>query len=202
MNPDQKTNIELSVSVLCESLFSAWSYYHLLRGLYEGGREHPEVLARFGWFFDQSWRAIFEGFFATTGTLLDRKKNTYSLPNLVTLVRKYGDDDLKQLLPKVEACLSEKNSPLAKIKSWRHEVVAHRKWGSDDTFHMNYKMHLNELESALVQLEATINYLSRYVLGIHNDTRSGSLRLLDMGRSLFATLAAGIANEPANGSSA
>jgi AbiU2 len=180
-----------------ESLFSAWSYLHLLRGLHEGGRDNPVVLARFGWLFDQAWRAVFDGFFAKVGTLLDSTKSTYSLPNLVTLVRRYGDTELKQLLPEVEACLSEKSGPLAKIKNWRHEAVAHRSSeGQEESFHADNKMNLADLESALTQLEEALNYLSWNVLGIHNNIRDGSDGLVEDGRSMFASLAVGIANTP------
>lgn len=201
MNSDQNANIDAAVKALSESLCSAWSYFHLLRGIHEGGRENPEVLKRFGPLFDQAWQAIFEGFFAKAGTLLDSTKSTYSLPYLITLVRRYGDADLKQLLPEVEACLSDNDSPLAKIKSWRHEAVAHRPLGGrGETFYTNNKMGLDDLESALIQLEEALNHLSWNVLGIHNDTRTGSMRLVKEGRSLFTSLAAGIANGPEGGS--
>ena len=199
MNPDQKANIDAMVVALSKSMFSAWSYLHVLRGLHEGGRDNPLVLARFGWLFEQVWRAVFDGFFAKVGTVLDSTKSTYSLPNLVTLVRRYGDPELKQLLPEVEACLSEKNGPLAKIKNWRHAAVAHRSLESqDESFHADNKMNVAELESALVQLEEALNHLSLNVLGIHNDTRNGSKGLIVQGRSMFASLALGIAGAPKN----
>lgn len=199
MNSDQHSNIDAAVRALSGSLSSAWSYFHLLRGLHEGGRENPEVLKRFWWLFDQAWRAIFDGFFAKAGTLLDSTKSTYSLPNLVTLVRKYGDADLKQLLPEIEACLSDKDSPLSKIKSWRHRAVAHSpQGGRDETFYTTNKMNLDDLEGALMQLEEALNHLSWNVLSIHHDTRSGSACLVEDGRSLFASLAVGIANKPKN----
>lgn len=90
MNSDHKTNIDEIVTALAESLFSAWSHFHLLRGLHEGGRQHPVVLERFDQLFYQMWQAAFDGFFAKVGTLLDRSKSNYSLPNLIKLVRKYG----------------------------------------------------------------------------------------------------------------
>lgn len=197
MNSDQKANIDTAVRALSESLFSAWSYFHLLRGIHEGGRENPEVFKRFGVLFDQAWRAIFEGFFAKAGTLIDSTKSTYSLPNLATLVRKYGDANLKQLLPEIEACFSDKDSPLEKIKNWRHKAIAHHSVeGREEEFYTNNKMNLDDLESALTQLEKALNHLSWNVLGIHNDTRTGSTGLMEEGRSLFTSLAVGIANEP------
>lgn len=197
MNTDQKANIDSAVKALSKSLFSAWSYFHLLRGFHEGGRENPVVLNRYGWLFDQAWRAIFEGFFAKSGTILDSTKSMHSLPNLVTIIRRYGDSELKQLLPEVEACLADKDSPLERIKSWRHQAVAHHpREGRDEAFYTNNRMNLDDLESALVQMEEALNHLSFNVLGIHNDTRSGSAGLVKEGRSLFASIAVGIANMP------
>jgi len=190
MNPDHQTNIDEVVTALAESLFSAWSHFHLLRGLHEGGRQHPVVLERFDQLFDQMWQAAFDGFFAKAGTLLDRTKSTYSLPNLITLVRKYGDSDLKQLLPEIEACLAEQDSPLAKIERWRHKVVAHHtRSGRDSVFYIDNKMNLDDLEGALAQLEALLNHVSSAVLGVYNDTR-GSKDLVEEGIALFACLAA------------
>ena len=58
---------------------------------------------------------IFDGFFAKLGGCsLDTTKSTHSLPNLVTLIGKYGDAELKQLLPEVEVCLSEKGGAFAR----------------------------------------------------------------------------------------
>ncbi|MGQ0525531.1 MAG: AbiU2 domain-containing protein [Betaproteobacteria bacterium] len=143
--------------------------------------------------FDQTWRAVFDGFFARAGTLLDATKSTYSLPNLVTLIRRYGDAELRQLLPEVEACLSEKDGAIAKIRNWRHETVAHRTTAQrDPDFHATNKMTLADLEGALKQLEEALNHLSWHVLSIHNDTRSGSDGLVDEGKRLFAVIGVGL----------
>lgn len=196
MSSDQKDNIDVTVRALSESLTLAWGYFHLLRGLHEGGRENPEVLKRFDRLFDQAWQAIFEGLFAKVGTLLDKTKSTYSLPNLVIIVRRLGDADMKQFLPEVEACLSNNNSLLAKIKSWRHEAVAHSpQSGRDEEFYKNNKMNLDDLECALMRLEGILNHPSWNVLGIHNDARTGSAGMVKEGCALFTSLAVGIADE-------
>ena len=192
VNADQKANIEEAVQVLCESLFSAWSYFHLLRGLNEGAPGNPEVVEQFSWVFEQIWRAVFDGFFGRVGTLIDATRSTYSLPNLLTLIRRYGDADLKQLLPEVEACFAEKDSAIAKIRKWRHEAVAHRSTARDEDFYVTNKMSLPDLEGALRQLEDALNHLSWHVLSTHNDTRSGSEGLIDEGKRLFASLSKGL----------
>jgi AbiU2 len=197
MNTDQETNINEAVKSLSESLFKAWSYFHILRGFYEGHQSNPEVIKRFNWLFDQAWNAIFDSLFAKVGTLLDRTKGPHSLPNLVTLISRYGDDDLKQLLPEVKKYLSEENRALAKIKNWRDNAVAHSTAkGQGEAFYVDNKMGLTELENMLMELEEALNHLSRNTIGIHNDIRNGSTGLIEEGRSLFATLAAGIVNEP------
>jgi hypothetical protein len=190
MNSDQQANVEGNVTALVESLFSAWSHFHLLRGIHEGVRQHPIVLERFDQLFDQMWQAAFDGFFAKAGILLDRSKNTYSLHSLITQVRKLNDSNLKPILHDIETCLAEEDSTFAKIKKWRHEVVAHHtKSGCNSAFYIDNKMNLDDLEGALTQLEALLNRVSIAVLGVHNDTRESEY-LVEEGIALFACLAA------------
>jgi hypothetical protein len=141
---------------------------------------------------DRAWRAVFDGFFAKVGTLLDNTKGTHSLPNLVILIRRYGSAELKQLIPEVESSLAKKGSSLSKLRNWRHDAVAHHAADRDSNFYTDNKMTLTEIEDALIQLEALLNHLSWNVLAIHNETRSGFEGLVDDGKSLFALAAAGI----------
>lgn len=123
------------VEALGKSMAQAWSYFYVLKGIHEGAKASPSVTARFPWLMDQIWRAMLDAFFAKVGTLIDSTSSTYSLPNLITLVRRYGDAELKALIPEAEACLSEKAGPLAKIKNWRHSKVAHQSArGDPDSF--------------------------------------------------------------------
>ena len=194
MNSDQKANIEAAVLALGQNLTCAWSYFHLLRGINQGSRQSPEVIERFGILYDRTWRAIFDGFFAKVGTLLDNTRSTHSLPNLVTLIRRYGSAELKQLIPEVELRLTKKGSSLSKLRNWRHDAVAHHAADLDPNFYTDNNMNLTEIEDALVQLEDLLNHLSLNVLNIHNETRKGFESLVDDGKSLFAFTAAGIRN--------
>lgn len=196
MNVDQKSNIDAAVHALGQSLASAWSYFFLLRGVNQGSKQSPEVVDQFGLFLDCAWRAIFDGFFSKVGTILDKTKSTHSLPNLITLIRKYGDSDLTQLIPVVEECLSRKGSPLQKLQKWRHMAVAHNAAkGRKPGFYVENKMTLTEIEGALVQLEDLLNHLSWNVLALHNDTHSGFERIVDDGKTFFACTAAGIQSD-------
>lgn len=65
MNADQQANIETMVRAISETLFSAWSYFHLLEGFHAGSKSHPVVVQKFDRLFDQVWRAVF-----TLGLLL------------------------------------------------------------------------------------------------------------------------------------
>ncbi len=192
MNADQKTNIDAAVLALGENLACAWSYFHLLRGIDQGRLQSPEVIERFSMLYDRAWRAVFDGFFAKVGTLLDNTKSTHSLPNLVTLIRRYGSAELKQLIPEVELSLTKKGSSLSKLRNWRHDAVAHHAADRNPNFYTDNQMNLTEIEGALVQLENLLNHLSWNVLNIHNETRSGFEALVDDGKSLFAFTAAGI----------
>ncbi|MGD9984839.1 MAG: hypothetical protein AB7S51_11885 [Porticoccaceae bacterium] len=194
MNSDQEANIKASVLALGQNLACAWSYFFLLRGFDQGRRQDTEVVKRFGLLYDRAWCAIFDGFFAKVGTLLDNTKGTHSLPNLIILIRRYGSPELKRLLPEVESCLTKKDTPLQKLKNWRHDAVAHDAADRAAEFHIDNRMTLTEIEDALTQLEGLLNQLSWNVLAIHNDTRSGFESLVEDGKSLFACAAAGIRN--------
>lgn len=89
--------------------------------------------------------------------------------------------------------MSEKSSPLAKIKNWRHFNIAHRTArGNEDSFYVDNKMNLKEIEGALEQLDEAINHLSWNVLSIHNDTKSAFEPLIDEGKALFLSASNGL----------
>lgn len=89
--------------------------------------------------------------------------------------------------------MAERTGALAKIKNWRHSQVAHRTThGSSDSFHVENKMDLPEIEGALKQLDEAINHLSWHVLSIHNDTNSAFEPLAAEGKKLFSVVATGL----------
>lgn len=202
MNVKQRTNIDAMIRVIAETLFSAWSYFHLLQGFHQGSKAHPVVVQQFDRLFDQVWRAVFDGLFAKAGTLIDRMKGTYSLPNILTIARRYADPELKPIVKDVEARLKARDGPLAKIESWRHEVVAHRTpAGREALFYVNNEMHLDDIAAGLSQLEELLNTISLEVLKVHNDTETGSEDLVQQGAALFACIAerrAACADSPPN----
>jgi len=177
---------------LGQNLTVAWSYFHLLRGMDQGRLQNPEVADRFGMLYDRAWCAVFDGLFSKVGTLLDNTKGTNSLPNLITLVRRYGTAELRQLTSGVESSLATKGSSLSKLRNWRHDAVAHDAFDRSPEFHTDNKMTLTEIEGALAQLEDLLNRLSWNVLGIHNETRSAFEGLVGDGKALFASTAAGL----------
>ncbi len=190
MNADQHARLEAMVNAISETLFSAWSYFHLLEGFHTGSKSHPVVVQKFERLFDQVWRAVFDGLFSKAGTLIDRTKNTYSLPHLVKLAIRYGNADLKAVARSVGARLNADDGPLKKIESWRHEAVAHRTPNArTDIFYKNNKMNLTEVADGLRQLEQLLNELSMEALRVHNDTETGSLDLVQQGTELFACVA-------------
>ena len=188
------------VRAIAESLFSAWNYLHLLQGFQQGTKAHPIVVQQFERLFDQIWRGVFDGLFAKVGTLIDRTKSTYSLPNLLTMARRYGRAALKVSVAEVEACLNAQDGPLAKIESWRHNVVAHRTTdGREAAFYIDNKMNLEDIATALTQLEKLLSTISRKVIREDIDTESGSEDLVQQGAALFAHIAerlAGRAERP------
>ncbi len=193
MNADQRKNVDEMVEALGRSMARAWSYFYVLKGFHEGAKASPEVGGKFGWLLTEVWRGLFDAFFAKVGTLIDASSSTYSLPNLIKLVRRYGDADLKALIPEAEACLSEQAGPIAKIRNWRHAHVAHRTTrGDQDAFYAENSMNLAQIDVALKQLNEAINHLSWNVLGIHSDTNSAFEGLVAEGLALFKATARGM----------
>lgn len=198
MNSDQRANLEAMVEALGKSMAQAWSYFYVLKGMNEGAKASPAAIERFPWLLDQVWRGMFDAFFAKAGTLIDTTPSTHSLPNLIKLVRRYGDAELKGLLPEAEACLVEKNGALARIRNWRHSHVAHGTVrGKEESFYIDNKMDVMEIEGALKQLDEAINHLSWNVLSIHNDTNSAFEPLVAEGRELFMAVANGLRGKDA-----
>ena len=190
MNADRQANIETMAGAISETLFSAWSYFHLLEGFHNGSKSHPVVVQKFDRLFDQLWRAVFDGLFSKAGTLIDRTKNTYSIPHLVTMVIRYGESDAKSVARSVQARLNADDGPLKKIESWRHEVVAHRTPnGRADIFYKDNKMNLPEIADGLRKLEQLLNELSLCAMRVVHDTETGSLDLVKQGTDLFGCVA-------------
>ena len=187
MNVDQHRNIELLIESISKSLFAAWSYFHLLQGMHDGSKANPSVVVKFDRLFDQLWRAVFDALFAKVGTLIDGTPGTQSLPSLITMVRRYGNLELKSVLKEVLAELEAKEGPLAKFESWRHKAVAHRtKDAQLADFHLANKMNLEEVVSGLRTLQLLLNAVSMNVLRIHNDTETGSKDLIKQCNDLFS----------------
>lgn len=193
MNPDQRTNLETMVEALVVNMAQAWSYFYVLKGINEGAKTQPAAVEPFYWLLDQLWRGMFDALFAKAGTLIDTTRNTYSLTNLVQLTRKYGDAELKRLIPHVEILLDSKTGTLAQIKNWRHEHGAHGTVrGNQDTFCIDNKLVLEDIERALMQLDEAINHLSCNVLSVHHDTNSAFEPLVAEGKRLFMAVANGV----------
>jgi hypothetical protein len=136
---------------------------------------------------------VFEALFAKVGTLLDATKGTESIPHLINLLRRQDDSPLKPLLSSVQSRLSAKDGPFAKVKAWRHQIVAHRTPSiSDDTFYSANPMKLADVEEMLIEAEKLVNTLSVSVLAVRNDTRTGSTALIQEGIDLFTALSGGM----------
>src|SRR3546814_3593282 len=93
MNADQEHNIREAVRVIGETLFRAWSYLHVMRGLQRGARANTQRVEKHALALDVIYRALFDALFASVGTVLDRTRSTYSLPNLINMITRYGIAD-------------------------------------------------------------------------------------------------------------
>lgn len=192
MNPDQRANLDAAVLSVGKSLVVTWSYFHVLRGLDNGRLQNPNVVLQHGLFYDRLWRVAFDAFFAKVGIVLDTKRNNYSLPNLLTLARRYGTPELRRPLLEIQNEIDDENSSLAKLKRWRHEIVAHKPTIQvDSDFHAKNGMTLSEIEAALGMLDDYLNRISFNFLSIHSEHRSVFEAVVQQAESMFAACARG-----------
>jgi hypothetical protein len=192
VHADHHASVNAAARAVGESLAIAWAHFHLLRGLDNGRRAHPQVAARVPLLYDRMWRAAFDAFFAKVGVLLDAKRGTHSLLSFLTLARRHGGQEVRAALPAIEAHLSDADSSLAKLKRWRHEVVAHKPANQNaEEFHAENRMTLTEIESALLQLDDFFNQISLNALSLHSEHRSAFESIVGQAESLFAAASEG-----------
>ena len=197
MQADHKANLDAVARAVGESLVLAWAHFHLLRGLDNGRLKHPGVVTRFELLYDRLWRAAFDAFFAKVGTLLDNRRDSVSLLSFLVLARRCVDSEAKKALPAIEVELSNEGTPLAKLKRWRHEGVAHKSAAHDAVeFHTQNKLTLTQIEDALGRLDEYFNQISLNVLGFHGEHRSAFEGIVGQSESLFAAIALGHAKDP------
>lgn len=192
MQPDHRANLDAAALAVGESLGIAWAHFHLLRGLDNGRLKHPQVVEQVGLLYDRLWRAAFDAFFTKVGILLDNKRGNHSLLSFLILSRRYTTPEVRQTLPAVEVELDRKDAPLAKLKRWRHETVAHKPAAHDAVnFHSQNIMTLTEIERALEQLDHYFNQISLCVLDLHSEHRSAFEGIVSQAESLFAAASLG-----------
>ena len=193
MNADKSKNLEEAFLAVGQLIAAAWSYFHVLRALDNGRRENPELVQAFGFFYERTWRATFDGFFAKVGTVLDSTKGTYSLPNLVTIIKRYGNADTIKCVSEIQDFLKDRESSVGKLQKWRHDTVAQRPTlREDEIFYSSNKMNLTEIEAVLTQIDEIFNRLSMRAVRVHNDTRTGTESIVAEGTKFFALAAASL----------
>ena len=165
MNADQSANIEATILAIGDSMFSAWSYLQLLKGLHLVAKSDPDNLQAYALAIDVMYRAVFDALYSAVGTICDRTNGVLSLPHLIKKARQYGDSNdagLKRVLSTVQAELSEpNNAPLVKLENWRNKHVAHRtNEGRVKEFHLDNRLSLAEVEGAIASLEGMVNAVS------------------------------------------
>jgi hypothetical protein len=163
MNPDQRANIESAIHAVGESIFNAWRYFHLLKGLQQGAKADPDNLLVHAIAIDVTYRAVFDALYAVIGTVCDKTKGTLSLPNLINMGRRYSQDSEKNgfLVSAQTALTDPKHAPLIKLSNWRHKHVAHRTQESRiQEVYTNNKLQLGEVEEAIDMLDRIANDVS------------------------------------------
>ena len=158
LNDEQSANLEAEGVALNNALRSAWTYFYLLRGFHRGSSKHPKALARCPEALTELWRALFWALVSTTGTIVDRTRNTHSLPTVLKMIRKYfgAKSDMGELTTEISARLQAEDGLFPKLEAWRHSVVAHNSREGEQVFETS-KMDLAEFEQLLDQLTAIVD---------------------------------------------
>jgi len=193
MNSDQRANIESAVHAVGESIFNAWRYFQLLKGLQQGAKADPDNLLAHAIAIDVAYRAVFDALYAVIGTVCDRTKGTLSLPNLINMGRRYSQDpEQKRVLLSAQAALTDpRYAPLIKLSNWRHQHVAHRTPESRiQEFYTNNKLHLAEVEEAIDMLDRIANDVSVTLTQTRYDWRTATESVADSCASLLTRNAA------------
>ncbi len=191
MNEDQKRNVDEAFRKLSHSMFRTWSELHLLQGLHIGAQKHAKPVMVFDRYFTELWNAIMFALMTSFGTLIDTTPRTSSLPNIVSMLRRYGalQGSARTAQKQLDQYLAGKKGALEKLRQWRHKVVAHRDPALSEDFFVTNKMDLGEIEETLRELNRLFNHLSMAVCSIYNDTEAGSMDLVAQGEGLLAALA-------------
>lgn len=151
---------------------------HLIRGLQAGAKENPVRVEENALAIDLIYRASFDAIFAAFGTIVDNTKKTYSLPSIMAQIKNYTQQDhpIRAKLKEVEKALnSNEDSPLVRMRNWRHKVVAHHtKEGRAQEFYPDNKLYLDEVESLLQEIEDLANKISVPLLRQGTECRSGA----------------------------
>lgn len=177
MNPDQQSNIESNIHAIGDSLFDAWRYLHALKGLQAGAKTDPDNLKTHAIAIDAIYRATFDALYAVVGTICDRTRGTFSIPNLIRKTRRYTQDpEVRRVLATAEAALTDpKHAPLLKLGNWRHKHVAHRTEESRiEDFYANNMLQLGEVEEAISLLDQITNEISVVLTSTGYDWRTAA----------------------------
>ena len=193
MNQDQRQNVDSNIHAIGESVFNAWRYFNLLKGLQAGAKSDPENLLTHAIAIDVMYRAVFDALYAVVGTISDRRTGTLSIPNLINKSRRYSKDpELKRALTLAESMLNDpQQAPLKKLSNWRHEHVAHRtEGGRIPGFYENNKLRLDEVEDSIALLDQIANDLAEALTATRYDWRSATESVASSCESLLSAHAA------------
>jgi len=168
LDGQQKANLEADAEALNSELCAAWRTFYLMKGLHIGVNQYPEALEICGGAFSEIWRAQFWKLVANTGTLLDKTRNTQSLPKLLVKIRSYfgKGSDLAELADDLQRRLEDPEATFHRIQEWRHRVVAHNDRNGRGVFD-NYAMNPDEVEAMLDELSQLLDEAIWNSIAVH-----------------------------------
>ena len=192
LNEQQTANLEAAGEALNNTLHSAWTYFFLLRGFHRGAHNHPKALERCPEALTELWRSLFWALFATVGTILDRTRDTHSLPTVLTMIRRYfgSKSDMAKLATEILARLQAQDGLSCKLNDWRHRVVAHNARDGILVFGTS-RMDLDEMEQILDQLTELVDDAIWNCLAVaYTNIKESAHEYEQHGESMFHRIAA------------
>lgn len=172
MDAKRRANIEGTINALYDSVSVAWNYALLLASFRDAYHARPRMNAVYGRVINQYWRALWDALFTRIGTFYDRRTGTYSLPGLLTQLRRTKNPELSALASRLEKSIDRSDEIAGKFIRWRNEIVGHSVASVvPERFDEETTVHLADAEALLRRVENTLNEVSKHVTGFTTDVR-------------------------------
>lgn len=184
LTEDQQRAIQKRADYIAMSLYSCWTYYHVLRGMQRAVAKSPEQAEKNASAIEAMYRATFEALYIASCKPLDMSGGVESLKSLVDMAREYGvDTDLLNHFDAVFAQLRAKSdAPLYRLLRLRNKSAAHQTAaGYEPEFYEENKVALDEVPDAISSIETALDEIAYPLIGAHYLSAKGQTEHISEG---------------------